>query len=160
MLSETGIAAIEAFRAPSPTHWPMRIGWMLEKYHDWTYHPVERKDTEALPQTISSEEFLTQVSLYWLTNTMSSSIRIYYECLHQNEMIKVVLPRVKIPVAVCAFAHDISRMPRDWLETSTDLQQYNEMISGGHFPALEEPGMLIEDLQQFGRKIKQQNKHF
>ncbi|CAO0791501.1 unnamed protein product [Mucor circinelloides] len=136
------------------------LGWMLEKYHDWTYHPVERKDTEALPQTISSEEFLTQVSLYWLTNTMSSSIRIYYECLHQNEMIKVVLPRVKIPVAVCAFAHDISRMPRDWLETSTDLQQYNEMISGGHFPALEEPGMLIEDLQQFGRKIKQQNKHF
>lgn len=41
---------------------------------------------------------------------MSSSIRIYYECLHQNEMIKVVLPRVKIPVAVCAFAHDISRV--------------------------------------------------
>lgn len=83
---------------------------MLEKYHDWTYHPAERQDTEALPRTISSKEFLTQVSIYWMTNTMSSSIRIYYECLQQNEMIKVVLPRIKIPVAVCAFAHDISRV--------------------------------------------------
>jgi hypothetical protein len=83
---------------------------MLEKYHDWTYHPTERFNTEALPQTISAKEFLTQVSLYWLTNSMSSSIRIYYECLQQNEMIKVVIPRVKIPVAVCAFAHDISRV--------------------------------------------------
>jgi cell division FtsZ-interacting protein ZapD len=86
------------------------IAWMLEKYHDWTYHPVERQDTEALPRTISSKEFLTQVSIYWITNTMSSSIRIYYECLHQNEMIKVILPRIKIPVAVCAFAHDISKV--------------------------------------------------
>jgi hypothetical protein len=83
---------------------------MLEKYHDWTYHPTERFNTEALPQTISAKEFLTQVSLYWLTNSMSSSIRIYYECLQQNEMIKVIIPRVKIPVAVCAFAHDISKV--------------------------------------------------
>jgi cell division FtsZ-interacting protein ZapD len=83
---------------------------MLEKYHDWTYHPVDRRDKEALPQTIQSKEFLTQVMLYWLTNTMSSSIRIYYECLHQNEMIPLVMSRVKIPVGVCAFAHDISKV--------------------------------------------------
>ncbi|KAG2237082.1 Alpha/Beta hydrolase protein [Thamnidium elegans] len=131
------------------------LGWMLEKYHDWTFHPVERQDTEGLPRTISSKEFLTQVSLYWITNTMSSSVRIYYECLQQNEMIGIVLPRIKIPVAVCAFAQDIYKMPKDWLETSTDLHQYNEMISGGHFPGLEEPEILLQDLQQFGKKIKQ-----
>ncbi|KAI9482988.1 MAG: Alpha/Beta hydrolase protein [Benjaminiella poitrasii] len=130
------------------------LGWMLEKYHDWTYHPPKTRDTVALPQTINPDDFLTQVSIYWLTNTMSSSIRIYYECLQQNEMIKVVIPRVTIPVAVCAFAHDISRMPKDWLETSTDLQQYTEMVSGGHFPALEEPEFLLKDLQKFGEKIK------
>lgn len=83
---------------------------MLEKYHDWTFHPAERQDTEALPRTISSKEFLTQVSLYWITNSMSSSVRIYYECLQQNEMIGIVLPRIKIPVAVCAFAHDIYKV--------------------------------------------------
>lgn len=86
------------------------MAWMLEKYHEWTYHPPERQDTEALPATITPEEFLTQVSIYWLTNTMSSSIRIYYECLHQHEMIKVTLPRVQVPVAYCSFAHDIARV--------------------------------------------------
>lgn len=83
---------------------------MLEKYHDWTYHPKDRQDTEGLPRTVTDEEFLTQVTIYWMTNTMSSSIRLYYECLQQKEMMKVVLPRIQIPVAVCAFAHDISRV--------------------------------------------------
>lgn len=92
------------------THLYIYLAWMLEKYHDWTFHPAERQDTEALPCTISSEEFLTQVSIYWITNTMSSSVRIYYECLQQKEMMQVVSPRIKIPVAVCAFAHDISRV--------------------------------------------------
>lgn len=84
---------------------------MLEKYHDWTYHAAN-KDTEALPNTITADEFLTQVSLYWMTNSMSSSIRIYYECMEQNEMMQVVSPRIKIPVAVCAFAHDISKVKK------------------------------------------------
>lgn len=83
---------------------------MLEKYHEWTYHAPERLDTESLPETITPEEFLTQVSIYWLTNTMSSSIRIYYECLHQKEIYKVVFPRVEVPVAVSAFAQDISKV--------------------------------------------------
>lgn len=86
------------------------IGWMLEKYHDWTYHSAERRDTEALPPTISSEEFLTQVSIYWITNTMSSSIRLYYECLHQNEMRRLVLGRVKIPIGVSAFDYDVFKV--------------------------------------------------
>ncbi|KAI8987763.1 Alpha/Beta hydrolase protein [Mycotypha africana] len=130
------------------------LGWMLEKYHDWSYLPDDVRAAQALPDTISSKEFLTQVTIYWLTNTMSSSIRLYYECLHQKEMLKVVLPRVKIPVAVCAFAHDIFKMPKEWLETSTDLHQFSEMPSGGHFPALEEPQLLLNDLQAFGKMIK------
>ncbi|KAI8366048.1 Alpha/Beta hydrolase protein [Radiomyces spectabilis] len=130
------------------------LAWLLEKYHEWTYHLPEKQDTEALPETITPHEFLTQVTLYWMTNTISSSIRIYYECLHQKEIFKVVFPRVKVPVAVCAFAHDISRLPRDWLETSTNLHQYSEMISGGHFPALEENTLLQHDLQRFGQLLK------
>ncbi|KAG2223613.1 hypothetical protein INT45_009972 [Circinella minor] len=130
------------------------MAWMLEKFHEWTYHPPAQRDLQALPETISSEAFLTQVTLYWLTNTMSSSIRIYYECLKQKEMYKVVFPRVKIPVAVTAFAHDISRLPQDWLETSTDLYQYSEFESGGHFPASENPEEFAEDVQRFGKILQ------
>ncbi|KAI8145973.1 Alpha/Beta hydrolase protein [Fennellomyces sp. T-0311] len=130
------------------------MAWMLEKYHDWTYHTPAKRDTEALPPTLTSEDFLTQVSIYWLTNTMSSSIRIYYECLRQKEMFKVVFGRPKVPVAVCAFAHDLIRLPPDWLEAASDLHQYSEYESGGHFPAMEENELLMRDVQRFGKILK------
>ncbi|KAI8985381.1 Alpha/Beta hydrolase protein [Pilobolus umbonatus] len=130
------------------------LAWMLEKYHEWTYHPADIKAKEGLPQTLSSKDFLSQLTLYWMTNTMSSSIRIYYEVLHKNEMVGVVLPRVKIPVAVCAFAHEIMRVPQDWIECGADLQQYNEVDMGGHFPGLELPDVLLNDIQSFGSKMK------
>ncbi|KAL0095208.1 Alpha/Beta hydrolase protein [Phycomyces blakesleeanus] len=130
------------------------LGWMLEKYHNWAFHPEERKDADALPDTIHPYEFLTQVSIYLLTNTMSSSIRIYYECLQQNEMMKVIVPRVEVPVAVCAFAHDIARLPEDWLKAATNLHQYSKFVSGGHFPALEEAKLLTQDVQQFGKTLR------
>ncbi|KAJ8656059.1 hypothetical protein O0I10_008281 [Lichtheimia ornata] len=130
------------------------MAWMLEKYHEWTYHPAEKQDIEALPSTISTHDFLTQVSIYYLTNTMSSSIRIYYECLHQHEMFKVVIPRVEVPVAVSAFAHDISKLPQDWLEAATNLHQFSEYESGGHFPAMEEGEQLTKDIQRFGKLLR------
>lgn len=107
------------------------LAWILEKYHEWTFHLPEKQNTEALPETISSKEFLIQVSIYWLTNTISSSIRIYYECLNHNEMPAMFLFRTKVPVAVSSFASEISKVPKDWLEISTDLYQYSEMECGG-----------------------------
>ncbi|KAI9319743.1 Alpha/Beta hydrolase protein [Dichotomocladium elegans] len=133
------------------------MAWMLEKYHEWTYHHPDKEDQEILPPTITPEDFLTQVTIYWLTGTMASSIRIYYECLHQKEMLKVVIPRVEVPVAVCAFAHDIAKLPQDWIAAATNLQQYSEYKSGGHFPAMEEPQHLTKDIQRFGTYLKAEN---
>ncbi|KAG1398767.1 hypothetical protein G6F58_011254 [Rhizopus delemar] len=130
------------------------LAWLLEKYHEWTFHPAERQNTESLPETISSKEFLTQVSIYWMTNTISSSVRIYYECLNQNELTSNVMSYVKIPFAVSSFASEIAKLPKDWLEASANLQQYSEVKYGGHFPGLEEPQILLADLQKFGKHIK------
>ncbi|KAF7727833.1 hypothetical protein EC973_006946 [Apophysomyces ossiformis] len=131
------------------------LAWMLEKYHDWTYHaPDQDNAKQALPPTITSHEFLTQVSIYYLTNTMSSSIRIYYECLQQREIYKVVFPRVDVPVAVCSFPSEISKLPRDWLEAAMNLHQYNEYSKGGHFPGLEEHEVLLRDIQSFGKNLR------
>ncbi|KAI9254222.1 Alpha/Beta hydrolase protein [Sporodiniella umbellata] len=130
------------------------LAWMLEKYHEWTFHLPEKQHSEALPQTIQSKEFLTQVSIYWMTNSMSSSIRIYYEVLHQKEMIPLVLSRTKVPVAISSFASEISQIPKDWFELSTDLYQFTQMECGGHFAGLEEPQLLLSDLQRFGEHLK------
>lgn len=54
-----------------------------------------------------------------MTNSMSSSIRIYYECLHHYEMIKVTLPRVNVPTAVSSFAYDIAKVSYPLLDDSS-----------------------------------------
>ncbi|KAI8099964.1 Alpha/Beta hydrolase protein [Halteromyces radiatus] len=135
------------------------MAWMLEKYHEWTFHEDESISKKvSLPPTITADEFLTQVTLYWMTNTMSSSIRIYYECLHQHEMFKTVIPRINVPTAISNFNHDVIKLPKEWLETSTNLQHYKEYTKGGHFPGLEVDKLLIKDIQDFGGKLNRQHK--
>ncbi|KAI8071341.1 Alpha/Beta hydrolase protein [Gongronella butleri] len=133
------------------------LGWLLEKYHDWTYHKDDVEGAKvALPPTISADEFLTQVTLYWATNSLSSSIRIYYECLHHYEIFKVLIPRVNVPTAITNFAHDIHKLPQDWVATALNLVQYKEHNEGGHFPGLEADKLLASDLQSFGYKLVKQ----
>ncbi|KAI7876171.1 alpha/beta-hydrolase [Lichtheimia hyalospora FSU 10163] len=131
------------------------LSWMLEKFHNWTYHPAQKKDTQGLPDTITPDEFLTHVSIYWLTNTMSSSMRIYYEAIAAVEqMTQSMDTYVQVPTAVGYFPSEMSRFPREWLEYGTNLQQWNEFDLGGHFPAMEEPELFVTDIQTFGKKLK------
>lgn len=83
--------------------------WLLEKYHDWTHHPKD-KDKVSLPGTISSKEFLTQISIYWMSNTISSSIRLYYESFNQNEHHTAFASPVNIPLGVSVFASELAKV--------------------------------------------------
>ncbi|KAI8136722.1 Alpha/Beta hydrolase protein [Fennellomyces sp. T-0311] len=148
------------------------LAWILEKFHNWTFHPAERQDTEALPETITTDEFLTQVTIYWLTNTMSSSTRLYYEAFNEPAMGVMFFNRVEIPMAVANFPGELNKFPREWLEAGSDLQQFSEFelvnisfisnvlpvltnsVQGGHFPALETSELLVDDIQRFGKLLK------
>ncbi|KAI9489862.1 Alpha/Beta hydrolase protein [Zychaea mexicana] len=129
------------------------LAWMLEKFHNWTDHGGIH-DIESLPDTISVDEFLTMVTIYWLTNSMSSSIRVYYEAFHEDETMSTCMGRVNIPTAIIQFPAELAKFPRDWAETSVNLQQYNEPDVGGHFPALETDQLLLDDLQRFGKLLR------
>lgn len=84
---------------------------MLEKFHAWTYHPAQKQDSEALPETITTDEFLTHVSIYWLTQTMASSMRIYYETMVLSRQLSgPVHPRIEVPTAVGYFPAEMSRV--------------------------------------------------
>ncbi|KAI9493368.1 Alpha/Beta hydrolase protein [Zychaea mexicana] len=129
------------------------LAWMLEKFHNWTDHGGIH-DIESLPDTIFVDEFLTMVTIYWLTNSMSSSIRVYYEAFHEDETMSTCMGRVNIPTAIIQFLAELAKFPRDWVETSVNLQQYNEPDVGGHFPALETDQLLLDDLQRFGKLLR------
>ncbi|KAI8337264.1 Alpha/Beta hydrolase protein [Chlamydoabsidia padenii] len=129
------------------------LGWMLEKYHEWTDHGDDKNPSSGLPDTISPDEFLTQVTIYWLTNTMSSSIRLYYEFFHRLQLPSTSI-NLRVPFGISLFKYELARVPKEWIEMVGDLAYFANHPVGGHFAALETPDLLVSDLQSFGKKIR------
>ena len=121
--------------------------WILEKYRTWS-------DCGGNVETrFTKDELLTTITIYWVTESISSSTRLYYETLRrpwelgQNESIRV-------PCAIAVFPKELSRPPREWAERSYNVQHWTVMPSGGHFAALEEPDRLVEDIRDFFRPLR------
>jgi pimeloyl-ACP methyl ester carboxylesterase len=118
--------------------------WILEKFRDWS------DCSGDLYRRFSRDELLTNVTLYWMTQTISSSFQMYYEGrsapLHFEKGSRVHVP--------CAFAHfpkEILFPPRLWVERGYNVQHWTNMPSGGHFAAAEEPELLAADIRAFFR---------
>jgi len=113
---------------------------MLEKYRAWSDSGGE------LSSRFSDDFLLTQASLYWFTNTISTSFRPYYEYGRNRTGL---LKKVTVPTAVAVFPADLSQPPRSWIERTYNLTRYTRMPRGGHFAAHEEPALLSNDLTEF-----------
>jgi len=92
------------------------------------------------------------VSLYWFTETIHSSIRLY------NENSKAPLHFSKddfihIPVAIARFHKEDPFPSRKFIERGYNIQQWTDMPLGGHFAAMEQPALLANDILQFAKKI-------
>jgi pimeloyl-ACP methyl ester carboxylesterase len=131
------------------------LAWFLEKYRAWSDCDGE------LSRCFSDDFILTQASMYWFTNTISTSFRPYYE--HAKGMAppvpkvtvpKVTVPKVTVPTAVAVFPKDLSQPPRSWAERSYNVTRYTVMPRGGHFAAHEEPALLAADLTEFYRHLR------
>ena len=121
--------------------------WIVEKYRTWSDcdGDVERRFTK--------DELLTTITIYWATETISSSTRMYKE----NQSYPWTMERdeeVQIPTGVAAFPFELSRPPKEWGERSYNLQRWTPMPRGGHFAALEEPKLLAEDIREFFRPLR------
>ena len=121
--------------------------WIVEKFRSWSDcgGDVERRFTK--------DELLTNVTLYWMTGTINSSLRLYFDRAHS-------LPeprpedRVRVPCAFAMFPADIDRPPREYAERSCNVARWTEMPRGGHFAAFEEPELLADDLAEFFRDFR------
>ena len=121
--------------------------WIVEKFRTWSdcNGDVESKYTK--------DELLTTVTIYWVTGTINSSTRLYYES-RRNPLSPGRGEKMKVPSAIAVFPHEISRPPREWAERAYNLKRWTEMPSGGHFAAMEEPGLLVEDIRAFFRDLR------
>ncbi len=117
------------------------LAWILEKYRTWSDCGGD------ISARFSDDFLLTQASLYWFTNTISTSFRPYYERGHG---LVPPVDRVEVPTALAVFPADLGgRIPRSWAERTYDVRRYTVMPRGGHFAAHEEPALLAEDVSAF-----------
>jgi pimeloyl-ACP methyl ester carboxylesterase len=121
--------------------------WILEKFRNWS-------DCDGdLYRRFTRDELLTNVTLYWMTETIHSSFRLYFEGrkapLHfgPGEF-------VHVPTALAHFPKELPFPPREWVERGYNVQSWNEMPRGGHFAAAEEPGLLAEDIRAFFKRFR------
>ncbi|WP_377270015.1 epoxide hydrolase family protein [Peterkaempfera sp. SMS 1(5)a] len=120
-----------------------QLAWMVEKYWAWSDHDGD------LEKVVPRDRLLDAVTLSWLAATGASSARIYWES--HNRM---ALGRVDVPTACSVFPKD-ARMPRAWIERRfTDLRRFTDHERGGHFPALEQPELLVAELRSFFRTLR------
>ncbi len=121
--------------------------WILEKFQRWT-------DSEGdLEQCISRDDLLTNISIYWHTQSALSAARLYYEERH-NPWRMAQGARITVPTGVAAFPKEIVSPPREWAERVYDIVRWTDMPRGGHFPALEQPQLLVDDLRAFFRDLR------
>jgi pimeloyl-ACP methyl ester carboxylesterase len=86
--------------------------------------------------------------IYWITQTINSSTRMYYEHRHNPRPLGPD-DRVRVPSAIGLTTELVDRAPREWAERTYNLQRWTEFPRGGHFFAFEEPGLLVNELRAF-----------
>jgi pimeloyl-ACP methyl ester carboxylesterase len=120
--------------------------WIVEKLRAWSDC---RGDVES---SFTKDEILTNVTIYWLTATIGSSMRMY----RANAAIPPaqLARRVEVPSGFALFPGDIVRPPRAWLERTANVVRATEPDRGGHFAAFEEPELYAQELREFFRPFR------
>lgn len=120
--------------------------WIIEKFRTWSDCKGE------VESRFSKDQLLTNVMVYWITQTINSSTRLYYEARHHPWRLK---PGTKIeaPTAVALFPGELLLPPRHWAERVYNVQRWTEMPRGGHFAAMEEPKLLADDIRAYFRDL-------
>lgn len=122
------------------------LGWIIEKFHAWS-------DNDGnIEHTFLKDDLLTNVMIYWVTQSIGSSMRLYYETMHSPTLSAPT--HTKVPTGFAIFPKDITPAPKEFAERFFNVQRWQEMPRGGHFAALEEPGLLVSELREFFRPLR------
>ncbi|HEX3527579.1 MAG TPA: epoxide hydrolase [Thermoanaerobaculia bacterium] len=128
--------------------------WIVEKFRSWS-------DCDGDIETrFTKDELLTNLTVYWATETINSSFRFYYDAMNAGamtwivEMVKKWVGSSKVPTGFASFPRDLLPPPREWAERFFNIQRWTEMPRGGHWAAMEEPELLAEDLRAFFRPLR------
>jgi pimeloyl-ACP methyl ester carboxylesterase len=123
------------------------LAWIVEKFRAWS-------DCDGHPANcFTRDQLLTNVMLYWVTETATSSARLYWERNHGDAQADPP-PFIAVPTGVARYPKEILRWPRSWVERQYNVTYWADMPRGGHFPAMEQPELFVDDLRHFLRTVR------
>ena len=121
------------------------VAFFLDKFNEWTYSGGNAE------KSLTKDEMLDDISLYWLTNSATSSAQLYWE----NNANNFNAVDISIPAAITVFPGEIYQAPKSWAEKSYhNLIYFNEVKKGGHFAQWEEPQLFAEELRAAFKSLR------
>ncbi|MFJ6381071.1 epoxide hydrolase family protein [Kitasatospora sp. NPDC092039] len=129
-----------------------QLAWIVEKFKEWTAADTAPEDA------VARDRLLTNAAIYWFTASAGSSAQLYYESNRlDSEFVGTWAGpwQLAAPVGVAVFPEDAVRPIRRWAERILPtLAHWSEFERGGHFAALEEPGLFVGDVRAFARRVR------
>jgi pimeloyl-ACP methyl ester carboxylesterase len=121
--------------------------WIVEKFRDWS-------DCDGdVFRSFKRDELLRNITLYWMTGTISSSFQLYLE-VRKAPLRFSAADFVHVPCGIVCFPKEILFPPREWVERGYNVQHWAAMAKGGHFAGLEQPEALAADIRSFFRPLR------
>jgi pimeloyl-ACP methyl ester carboxylesterase len=132
--------------------------WMLDHDTD-SYYKISHAFVDREPVgNLTRDTILDDITLYWLTGTGASAVRWYWETGRAQAAADAAgqaPPPVSVPVGFTTFPGEIFAAPRSWVETVyPNLTYFNEVDSGGHFAAWEEPDLFATEVRAAFRPLQ------
>jgi pimeloyl-ACP methyl ester carboxylesterase len=124
--------------------------WIVEKFRAWSDCGGD------IESRFTKDELLTNIMIYWIGGTINASMRRYYESRHNPAPNPLKLgTRIEAPTGIAVFPGEAELIvPREWADRCYNIVRWTEMPGGGHFPALEEPALLVDDIRAFFRPFR------
>ena len=155
-IMENGYRTLQATRPQTLSYAMMDspvgiAAWLIEKFNSWS--DTEGDDIESAH---SKDELLTNIMVYIATRTFNTASWIYYGRRQEGGRIfSKEGKRAEVPTACALFPAEMSAWPpRSYVDRMFDVQRWTDMPRGGHFPAMEEPELLIDDIRSFARSLR------
>ena len=124
------------------------LAWIVEKFRGWS-------DCDGDPETVfTRDQLLTNVMLYWVTQTITSSVRLYWESRLSGIWSTPPDP-VLVPTGIARYPkEEILRFPRSWVEQIYNVTYWSVLPRGGHFAAMEQPELFVDDVRKFFATVR------
>jgi len=116
--------------------------WIVEKFRAWS-------DCDGdIERSFTKDQLLTNVMVYWVTRTATSSVRLYHE-MRQAGRAAIPQAYVGVPTGIARYPGEVTKLPRRWIERRYHVTHWAELPRGGHFAAMEVPAVFTDDVRTF-----------